>query len=328
MVAIRHPLAGAAVLGCALLLSACADSTDLKTPIDSFATAAKAGQTNFQTYETVINHHNADTASAAALEDANKVLQAPGGCMPGAKHCRLQVKLAENGGTLPLTGDPGLDVSRTIMNGVVTYATNMQTIVAIDSKAGADTAATAAVTGLGQLASDIDAATKSSANPTNLAALFANYQAPTDDAISFVLTRWTEAYKIAALRQATQRMDRIFPTLMTVCKETVAAGYDLQQKTLAKAFIEAETAFSTGARTPAKLDAYMKAASAYDTSLGADPRAPFDTLAEAQAALSQALNDPKPDFAQAMAALQRAIAAANQLLAIAEAFKTAAEKPQ
>jgi len=303
---------------CAFALGGCAtSSTDLKTPTDAFATAAGAAQTALQSYDNTIDSGILQTNTALALSGKGTVKAAEGDC--GAKSTRCRIVLTGVGDKArPLDAQPSDPVTRQIMAGVVTYAANLQTIVAIDTQAGIQSATTTTLANINGLATAVD---------PSLATKLAPFTAPINDATTMILGAYLDSQKLAALRTATSAMEIVLPTAEMTWEARAVRVADQMQVDLATAFNKAQSAYALDPKSAQKLAALQTAATAYDTFLSTDPKSAFTALVTAHKTLAQALQPAsggKPDFAQALLDIQRAIDTAKKVTAIVQEFQAAA----
>jgi hypothetical protein len=309
-------------LAAVLALGGCASSSDLKIPLDAFAASAKTNQTVLQKYDAILDNALLETNINLALTKQNSVLHDATDCGPGSKSCHLYVLVKNNGTKLPLYTVPTDPLARLIMAGIVEYANNLQTIANIDSQSDVENATTAAIANIKQLATDVDSGAKSIGRSTDLAKKVAKYQSVVSDTTTFLLSQYLEKRKLQALRTATQTMDTVFAEMMDLCKASIAAGADEQNKRLADTFQGADTDYHFDTTSRSKLDALRAAATAYDASLSVDPQSTFDDLKNTHADLAAALKSDKPNFETFWETLQRAIANANKILIVIGEYKT------
>src|SRR6201999_1116799 len=135
-----------------------------------------------------------------------------------------------------LDSEPTDPLARAIMAGIVQYATNLQTIAAVNSDSDVKTAATTALTNIGQIATSVDSLSSKLGQPSNLATKVNPYIAPVSDAAGFVLGAYLDAKKLAAMRAATASMNAILPDLLKICSASVEAGATLQRAPLSIAY--------------------------------------------------------------------------------------------
>lgn len=309
---------------CAFALGGCGTAgLDLKTPTDGFATAATAAQTTLQTYDQVLDTAILQQNTAQALKGTGIPKPVDGDCVLGATRCRI-VLVGKDSKPIALDSEPTDPLARAIMAGVVQYATNLQTIAAVNSDSDVQAAATSTLTNIGQIATDIDSLGAKLGQPSNLATKVSPYIAPVSNAAGFVLGAYLDSKKLAAMRAATASMNAILPDLLNICSASVQAGATLQRGPLSIAYQAAYSDYAGDRKSEVKLNAWRAAAAAWDASLSVDPTEPFAALVKAHAALTDALKQDKPDLASVMSAVQQAIAAAQRVKTILDEFHAAA----
>jgi len=339
----------------AIALGGCTSTADLKAPVDAFAAAANADQKTLQTYDQVLDAAALEKEVAVALDNGT-ILPRDGDCIRppsngGKVRCRLVAYDADKV-EHPLDSLPAPDpVARQIMAGIVTYANNLQAIAALDTEAGVKEATSGTLTSIQQLAGDVDQATAAGLvpgiGPTALVSQIGKYAGPVSDLFNFAAGKYLEEKKIEALRSATTAMNPILDDLVKVCAASAHAGAKIKEDQLYDDYSSALSAWNksiedrqaakakhrAAAKTPpaqkdsdarARLDALVKAASAYDTFLSLDQQSAFHQLVTAHAKLKTALESPKPNFASAWKAAQQAIGDAQRVQAIIAEFQKAA----
>jgi len=316
-------------VACALVLLAACSTTDFAQPIKDFSTAAKKAQTDFTGYAGTLEKLKGEQNVNDVADDPD-LLKVDG--------CKLRVKPARC--VLLVRGEAlkpqYLVHTGQIMTAIVTYSDDLTAIASADDIGQLKTASDAIPGAVNGLASAVDAFSAQQHRPTNLSAQVAAISTPAGEILTIALTKIAEYEKLKALREATARMDAIFPDAMLLMANVAITNQNISNRTLFRNYEAARAAYSAAAG-PVKnklkerpkpgapqqqqdaynkeladlqstlrnaLNSYNTAAQGLDAGLKNPSQAAFTALADSHAALVRALEMPEPDFKTVFVKLQ------------------------
>ncbi len=297
------------------MLCACSVA-DFKQPITAFSDATKTASATFDAYANSLDEVKHAQNISDILSKHAALTIPPQDCRRQSKQCRLFI--STGGRTEPLKSSLLPNV-RKIMAGLVVYSGHLNAIAAADTAGEVKTAIDGTKANLIDLAKATDTLSKQLGHPTAVATQISGLATPLADAATVALTAYLEHVKLQALREATARMELIFPQVAQLFTEVGFSDADIKTSNLFAKFNDARDAF---AAAPSKdtLAALETAADAYNAALTAQPGAVFIKLSDAHTALAEALRMPNPSFEQVFAFIQQIADAATKLASDAKAI--------
>ena len=319
----------------AVMLCACGSVADYSTQVDAFATATSKARDALADYDKVIDQEVLAQNTEVALSNRGYLRPKTGDCIKPADlgdtgRCRLVLK-PQNGAETLLEPEPADSRTRQIMAGVVTYAGNLKAIAAAATSSEIDAAKDKAVANLQSFAGNLDTAFKTNGS---LAKKINDYAGPISEVGGYILSKAAEHEKIAALREATGRMETVMPDVVGFFSETGKTALGEKRLHLfdnyndaRQAYVDAENdAHIKPEMLRAKLDSLRTAAAAYDAALSTDPIAVFKALADSHSKLTTALAAKNPDFSQFWPSIMRVLEEAAKIAELAEGLESIAKK--
>src|SRR5262249_23792791 len=222
----------------ALLLCACS-AADFKQPIAAFAAQTNAAKTTFQGYATSLDQVNHEQNLADIAREPKLLFVPASDCKRASKRCQLFI---DDGRRRRLNASIVPNITA-IMNGLSTYATNLNAIATADSAGEIKTAVDAANTNLIGLAKAADGLNKQLGRTTTLETQVTALATPLADIVTLALTTYVEQVKLQALRDATERMESIFPQVTSVLVEVGETDNSIKTTSLFLKFNDAQVAF-------------------------------------------------------------------------------------
>jgi hypothetical protein len=301
-----------------LALSACSIASDFKGPITQFSTATAQAESALQEFDKDAAKQLTDLRREDALKTPGQVRPFKDDCAPLSPGCRIRLFSSPDGEGDALTVESIVPEHLMAMHEIQLYAQGLQDIVEADAtaavKAGLDKASAAAADLAALAGAQYGAGVKALSVPVNMAAvwLFGEYQ---------------ESIKLDALREATRRMETVLPDAVGKFGAAADLAHLAGVTQLAKTFGQKKVSFQTE-RSAAALDEYLVASKELDDALQVKPSDVFNQLGTAHNKLAAALQSDDIAFDEAILQMNRLVTKAEELVAIAKAFKKAGEKPQ
>jgi hypothetical protein len=292
-------------------------TADFKQPVSAFSDATKVAAASFDDYANSIDQIALEQ-NISDVVAGNAKLKIPD-CKRQSKQCRLFMTI--NNGTKPIKAAL-LPNIRKIMVGLVTYASDLDAIATSDTAGEIKNASDAAQANLVSLAKGIDSLNTQLGKKTTVETEVSAFGAPIGDILTLTLTKYAEEVKLEALREATARMDSVFPDITKAFVQVALSDNDIKTTRLFDKFVKARADYDDSP-TNETLEALQTAADAYNVALTAKPGEVFTKLSDAHAALTMALRAPKIDFATVFALIQQVSGAATKLAADAKALDKA-----
>ncbi|HEV2629450.1 MAG TPA: hypothetical protein VGV41_12495 [Pseudolabrys sp.] len=305
----------------AMLLAACT-AASFKQPIAGFADATKAASTSVDAYSKTIDAAAQDEKIDEVIAKPSRIEIPHGDCRINSKGCRPMVRIGSV--TTPLAPTPTTPKLKMLVAGLVTYSTNLTAIGNAETQsdlASAINATRAQTVGLAKAIDGLES--QRSPHAGKLEPTVTAYASPIADAVTLGLGLALEQLKLAALREATGRMDEIFPVATRICAEYAVSGLNISKDGLFKSFEDANTVVVGPKVTAKQVEALQSAAAALDAALATDPKKVFADLRKAHSALTRALNDPQPSLDELWVALQQISDDAVKIEAISAALDKA-----
>jgi len=285
----------AAALLMAASLAACT-TADVKSPINGLTAATGQAKDKLVADQADIDKFVLETsANAATQPGALPVSWGEGECGGGEPRCHLFI--SDGMATWPLTTRSIEHGVLAIMDGLVQYGANLNKIAIATTAGEVQTAlgqTKASVAGFATAEDDFRKA--SGLQPSGLKPLLTAYAGPTIDLISFGLTQYIERKKVAAIKEAVHTMQPVLDETVEAFEAVALEAARIRQTDIAKRFNAADAAFRRAHTDKTKLAALGSAADTYDQFLGLKDTKVFAGLANAHAALRDALDRKNLSF--------------------------------
>src|SRR5262245_8804100 len=294
-------------------------TSDFKQPVAAFSAATKVAATSFDDYANSVDKF-AQEQNISDVASGRAVVKIPNtDCKLTSKQCRIFI--SANDGVKPLKSSIVPNV-RKIMTGLIAYAGHLEAVATSDSADELKNVIDRSKTNLIDLAKAADTLNAQLGRKTALESKVTAFAPSLTNWLTFALTKYTDEIKLEALREATGRMQTIFPDVAELFVVVGFSDRDIMKANLFDKFKHAESEMDA---PPSKqqLKALQAAADAYNASLTGKPGDVFIKLSEAHTALAEALQMPKPSFETVFALIQQIADAAAKLVSDAKAFEKA-----
>ncbi len=297
IVRLSSAAAVSAVLIAAALLAACT-TADVQSPIAGFNTALGSAKAKLVADQTDIDKYTLAHATAVATRPgAPRVFWADGDCGKDKPECRLLI--SDGGRPWPLTNRAIEHGVLDVMDGLVEYGDNLNKIATAKTAGEVETAlgeTKASITGFATAADNLGKAT--GATTGGVTPVVTAYSGPTMDLLNFGLQKYIERRKVAAISSAVHAMqpalDEAVILFEAIARDAARQrGIDIKER-----FEAAYDEFRIANTDKAKLVELGAAADTYDQFLQLKDATVFDDLANAHAALGDALDRKNLSFDQ------------------------------
>ena len=287
-----------------------------KQPVDTFADATKKANDAYAGLQQSIIQAHVERLKQQAMAQRLQVRRARGDCELTSQSCGLEV-VPRDGAPIALTINPSRFSNLVaVMQGVTTYATNLQAIVAADTAKQVTEQTAAAVASAEQIAKT---AKDNNVAPDVADVVTANAE-PVANLANWLVGEYVNALQVSGLRKATEHADPVIAEIARALNVAANGGGDAVNEPLVKAYGEAQDARANvserGSR--AALDRLVTAAANLDTALHASDPTTFTDMAAAHHALTQRLAGEHVSLADVSAAIQQFAAKAEQLQKLVE----------
>lgn len=305
-----------------LALGACSTPSDHATFVDSFSTTAGKAQDAMIAFDSAAADRLTERTRRKALLRPVGVRALPGTCVTSASACTVVLRNSPSDpDPLPLTYTTLLPNHIAAMQEITLYGAALKEIIEVDSTAEVKAAvdkATAAVIGLAGTASIV---------APGAGAGVAAFAVPVGQAVVWVVGKYQDHIKLAALRSATERMQEVLPAAMQAFSRAATVDRQTRLARLSDDYDAADATFRT-ARNEASLVRLLDVADDFDAVLKARPAAVFEGIAKVHDDLHASLHDANIDLATAYARINRLAAEVESLLKLAESFSKAGKSLQ
>ena len=301
----------------ALALAGCSTPETFGPAMGKFAEATGSAEAALEAYDKALAARVTALRRAEAVQSPHAVRAIGDGCTTGSTACTVALLAAPGDPEpQPLTVDSFIPNHLAAMREVRLYGGALEAIAKADAtpaiQAAFDQASATAVS-LAQL----------SGQP-GLAPAVKAFSVPVSKAGVWLYGVYQESLKLDALREATQQMDPVMQE--AVAKFSKAADYaSLGDKTRLVRVFDARMQAFEDQSSEATLRDLLDAARNLDAALAAQPGAVFQQLGQAHRELTEALKADDITFADAIRHIDRLVAEAEKLEAIAREFQEAVE---